>query len=148
MWYINLKAYNSNHSRYCNSIFIRTIIFHNIVTTMLGLAKFLTIWERRRFKSISTSWKFIPNTNPGLPAMIALGHLWYNLGTHFAGSISAAQSRILPIAKTIRTTLPFGSRLAPRTYLLPPVCALLQNEARPDLSYLASWLKRVIRPAK
>ena len=47
MWYINLKAYNSNHSRYYNSIFIRTIMFHNTVTTMLGLAKFLTIRERR-----------------------------------------------------------------------------------------------------
>ena len=43
MWYIHLKAYNSKPSRYCNSIFIGTIMFHNTVTTMLGLAKFLTI---------------------------------------------------------------------------------------------------------
>ena len=34
----------------------------------------------------------IPNKNLGLPAMVALGHLWYNLGTHFAGSTSAAKS--------------------------------------------------------
>ena len=67
MWYINLKAYNSNHSRYCNSIFVRTIMFHNTITTMLELAKFLTIRERRRFESISTSWEFIPNTNPHFP---------------------------------------------------------------------------------
>ena len=33
----------------------------------------------------------IPNTNLGLPAIVALGHLWYNLGPHFVGSISAAQ---------------------------------------------------------
>ena len=58
---------------------------------MLGLAKFLTVRERRRFESISTSWEFIPNTNPGLPATVALGHLWYNSGTYFTGSISAAQ---------------------------------------------------------
>ena len=33
----------------------------------------------------------IPNTNLGPPAMVALGHLWYNSGAHVAGSISAAQ---------------------------------------------------------
>ena len=73
-------------------MFIRTITFHNTITTMLGLAKFLTIRERWRFESISTSWEFIPNTNLGLPVMVALGHLWYNLGPHFMGSSSAAQS--------------------------------------------------------
>ena len=73
-------------------MFIRTITFHNPITTMLGLAKFVTIRERRRFESISTSWEFIPNTNPGLPATVALGHLWYNSGPHFVGSPSAAQS--------------------------------------------------------
>ena len=73
-------------------MFIRTIIFHNTVTMILGLAKFLTVQERQRFKSISTSWEFIPNTNPGLLAMVALSHLWYNLGTYFVGSICAAQS--------------------------------------------------------
>ena len=108
MWYIILKAYNSNHSWYCNFIFIRTIMFHNTVTTMLGLAKFLTIWERRRFESISTSWEFIPNTNPGLPAMIALGHLWYNSCTHFAGPYRAAQSGT-PDARMLRPNLPLGS---------------------------------------
>ena len=91
MWYIHLKAYNSNHSRYCNSIFIRTITFHNTITTTLVLAKFLTNRERRRFESISSSWEFIPNTNLGLPATIALGHLWYNSDTYFASSISIAQ---------------------------------------------------------
>ena len=45
----------------------------------------------------------VPNTNLGLLAMVALGHLWYNLGPHFMGSISAAPSRTLPDAKLIRT---------------------------------------------
>ena len=36
----HLVAYNSNHSLHNNSMFIRTIIFHNTVTTMLGLASF------------------------------------------------------------------------------------------------------------
>jgi hypothetical protein len=73
-------------------MFIRTIIFHNTITTILGLAKFLTVRKRRRFELISTSWKFILNTNPGLPATVALGHLWYNSGPYFVGSSSAAQS--------------------------------------------------------
>ena len=59
---------------------------------MLELAKFLTVRERRWFESISTSWEFISNINQGLPAMVALGHLWYNSGTHYAGSLSATQS--------------------------------------------------------
>ena len=127
MWYINLKAYNSNHSRYCNSIFLRTLMFHNTVTTMLGLAKFLTIRERRRFKLISTSWEFIPNTNPGLPATIALGHLWYNSGTHFAGPYRAAQSGT-PDARTFRPSLPLGSVWS------PPQGA--HNKTGPSLSWI------------
>ena len=65
--------------------------------------KFLTILERRRFKSIATSWAVIPNTNLGLLAMVALGHLWYNLGTYFVGSISAAPLGTLLDARSIRT---------------------------------------------
>ena len=42
--------------------------------------KFLTIRERCRFESVTTSWVEIHNTNPGPPATVALGHLWYNLG--------------------------------------------------------------------
>ena len=84
MWYIHLKAYNSNHSRYCNSIFIRTIMFHNTVTTMLGLAKFLTIRERRRFESISTSWEFIPKyyTSWG-----TLPNLFHNFWSYQTGDL-------------------------------------------------------------
>jgi len=139
MWY-HLEAYNSNHSRYWNSIFIRTIMFHNTVTTMLELAKFLTIRERRRFESISTSWEFIPNTNPGLPATIALGHLWYNSGTYFAGPYRATQSGT-PDARTFRPSLPLGSIWS------PPARSTQQNGSRPELSYSALRSERVIRPA-
>ena len=69
-----------------------TIKFHSPITTMLGLVEFLTIRERRRFKSVATSWAVIPNTNPHFPIGVTSGHLWYNSGPHFAGSISAAQS--------------------------------------------------------
>ena len=147
MWYIILRAYNSNHSRYCNSMFIRTIIFHNTITTMLKLAKFLTIRERQRFESISTSYEFIPNTNPHFPVEVASGHLWYNSGTYFAGSYRAAQSGT-PNARTFRPSLPLGSVWLPAHPYYHPECALLQSEARPKLSSSTSWSKRVIRPAK
>jgi len=101
-------------------------MFHNIAATMLGLAKFLTIRERRRFESISTSWEFIPNTNPGLPATIALGHLWYNSGTHFAGPYCAAQSGT-PDARMLRPSLPLGS-----VWSFPGRSAQ-QNDSRPEL---------------
>ena len=116
-------------------------MFHNTVTTMLELVKFLTIRERRRFESISTSWEFIPNTNPGLPAMIALGHLWYNSGTHFAGPYRAAQSGT-PDARMLRPSLPLGSV---RSF---PGRSAQQNGSRPELNYSASWSERVIRLAK
>ena len=50
--------------------------------------------------------------------MIILGHLWYNSGPYFVGSISAAQLGIATYQND-RTTLPLGLRLAPRTSLLP-----------------------------
>ena len=72
-------------------MFIITIKFHSLIITMLELVKFLTIRERLLFESVATSWAVIPHTNPGQSATVALGHLWYNSGPHFAGSISAAQ---------------------------------------------------------
>ena len=109
---------------------------------MLGLAKFLTIWERQRFESTSTSWEFIPNTNPGLPATVALGHFWYNSSTHFTGSPSVAQSGT-PNARTFRPSLPLGSVWLPAHPYYHPECALLQSRAQPKLSYSASRLEQV-----
>ena len=91
---------------------------------MLVLAKFLTIRERRRFESISTSWEFISNTNLGLLATVALGHLWYNSSTYFAGSPSAAQSGT-PNARTFRPSLPLGLVWLPAHPYYHPECALL-----------------------
>ena len=143
----HLIAYNSNHSRCSNSMFIGTITFHNTITTMLGLAKFLTVRERRRVKSISTSQEFIPNTNPGRPdqrsPQVTFGttqvHIsWVRLAPHNQGQL---------VAKTFRPGLPLGSCLAPHTSLLPSrVCILTKwGLARVELlgftvgmSYLAS----------
>ena len=129
-------------------MFIWTIIFHNTVTTMLELAKFLTVRERQRFESISTRWEFIPNTNPCLPATVALGHFWYNSGPHFTGLPSAAQLGMTSCQDDQDyPTLGLMSSSPVHPYFHPE-CALWQNKALPKLSYLASWSERVIQPAK
>ena len=73
-------------------MFIRTIIFYNIVTTMKGLCQVSHYLGETTIRINCNQLGSIPNTNPGLLAMVALGHLWYNSGPHFVGSISAAQS--------------------------------------------------------
>ena len=106
MWYIISDSTRITIAIYY--LILRTIPL--AINTMIegSSVKFLTIWERRRFESLSTSWEFIPNTNPGLPAMIALGHLWYKSGTHFAGPYCAAQYGT-PDARMLRPSLPLGS---------------------------------------
>ena len=81
----HLVAYNSNQSQCSNSMFIRIITFHNTITTMLGLAKFLTVRERRRFESISTSQEFISNTNPHFPHRGHVGSPLVQLRSTFRG---------------------------------------------------------------
>ena len=123
----HLIAYNSNHSRCSNSMFIRTITFHNTITMILELAKFLTIRERRWFESISTSWEFISNTNPGRQDQRSpLVQLKYT----FRGF---AQRRIIRDNQLV-------GRLG-----LPCLWAHAWLPAHP---YSASWLEWVIRPAK
>ena len=66
MWYIS-------SDRTIVTIVIYYIIFRTIplaIITMIeeSSVKFLTIQERWRFESIATSWEFIPNTNPDIPA--------------------------------------------------------------------------------
>jgi hypothetical protein len=45
--------------------------------------------------------------------MVAVGHLWYNSGTNFAGSVSARTLRDQPSARTIRTFKSHALRLTP-----------------------------------
>ena len=84
-------------------MFIRTIIFHNAITIMKGLRQVSHYPGDMAIRIDCNQLGSIPNTNPGLPATVALGHLWYNSGPHFVGSISAAQSGTLPNARSIKT---------------------------------------------
>ena len=72
-------------------MFIITIKFHSPITTMKGLRQVSHYSGETAIRIDCNQLGSIPNTNLGLPATVALGHLWYNSGPHFMGSISAAQ---------------------------------------------------------
>ena len=128
MWYIILRAYNSNHSRYCTSMFIRTILFHSTITTRLELAKFLTIWERRRFESISTSWEFIPNTNPDRPDQLSP---LVQLRPIFRWFDQRRTTRDDQLPGRSSSACPWAHVWLPAHPYYHPDCALWQNEAGP-----------------
>jgi hypothetical protein len=129
------------------------------ITTMQLLSQVLTIRERRRLKLISTSYEFISNTNPYFPHWGHVGspivQLRYNRGSDQRYTLRDTMvSRLfkpcLPTIddRSLRSCLPTVCWSTPRTSLLPPMCALKQNGAWPALSYLASWSKWLIWPAK
>ena len=72
-------------------MFIITITFHSSITTMKGLRQVSHYLGETAIRINCNQLGSIPDTNLGLQAMVALGHLWYNSGRHFAGSISTAQ---------------------------------------------------------
>ena len=126
----HLVTYSSNHSWCSNSMFIITII-HNTVTMMLGLAKFLTVRERWRFESISTSWEFIPNTNPDIPREGSLRSPLVQLRYTFRGFV---------LRHTIgdNQLLGHSGLPCPWAHIWLPARSAQQNKARPELSYSAS----------
>jgi hypothetical protein len=65
-----------------------------------------------------------------------VGHLWYNSGTNFAGSLNASTLRgtLLPGRSGLLNHLPLDSRLR-----LPSEAHFILAGAWPELSYLASW---------
>jgi hypothetical protein len=78
-------------------------------------------------------------------AKVALGHLWYNSGTNFAGPISSSTLRDYPSARTFRTFkhLPLDSCLR-----LPSEAHFILARSWPELSYLDSWSDTPVQPAK
>ena len=70
-------------------MFLITITFDQ-VTTMKGLRQVSHYPGETAIRIDYNQLGSIPNTNLGLLAMVALGHLWYNSGPHFVGSVSAA----------------------------------------------------------
>ena len=65
------------------------------------------------------------------------------------GPISATSLEILLVCQEVQARPALGlTPLAQRTPLLPPMCALSLTEARPELSYSASWSERLIQKTK
>jgi hypothetical protein len=90
-------------------------------------------WETATRIELQLSWGVFLTLTLAYFARVAVGHLWYNSGTKFAGSISASTLRDYPSARTIRTfkspalgltpTAPFRGVLY--TYRLPAWVELL-----------------------
>ena len=109
-------------------IILRTIPLAIITMIEGSSVKFLTVWERRRFESIATSWAVFltqTHTSPSESRRITFG----TTQAHMSRVRLASHNQGQPAARTVRPSLPLGSCLAPNTSLLPPVCALLQNGA-------------------
>ena len=113
----------------CN---IWTIMFNNTVTIMLGLAKFLTIRERRRFELISTSQEFIPNTNPGIPREGSLRSPLVQLKSTIHGFSQHRTIRDNQLLGRLGLACPWAHVWLPTHPYYHLECALLQNG--PDLS--------------
>jgi hypothetical protein len=70
-----------------------------------------------------------PNTNPGTPAMVALDHLWYYLGS-VVGLAEATHSGTNQLLGCMRPCLPLVKTVTP--HILPPVCAPKRTDSQPE----------------
>jgi hypothetical protein len=78
--------------------------------------KFSLTGERRRLESNYNSAKGVFLTlTLAYFARVAVGHLWYNSGTKFVGSVSASTLRDYPSARMIRTFKSPALGLTPTT---------------------------------
>jgi hypothetical protein len=122
-----IRLSSSCHNSWTIKLFSEIYIGDNLI-------KFSLTGERRRLKSNYNSAEgvFLTFTHDFLHQG-ALGHIWYNSGTNFAGSVSASTLRDYPSTRTIRTfnspalgltpTAPFRGALY--TYRLPAWVELL-----------------------
>jgi hypothetical protein len=66
--------------------------------------KFSLTGERRRLKvNFNSAEEVFLTLTLTYFARVAMGHLWYNSGTNFVGSVSASTLRDYPSARMIRT---------------------------------------------
>ena len=113
-------------------MFIVTITFHSSITTMKGLRQVSHYPGETTIQIDCNQLGSIPNTNPGLPVTIDLGHLWYNSGTHFVGSISAAQPGTTSCQDI--QALPALGIMSGSMHILTTIQSAHSNRTRPDLS--------------
>ena len=138
----------SNHIRCINLSIIITIKFHQLMLRCRCSVKFSLFGRDDDSNRFQPAGELFQTQTYTSPIGVASGHLWYNFGT-VVGLINAAPSGILPVYQEVLARPTLGLMpLAPRTSLLPPVCALSFTGSRPELSYSASRSERLIRPTK
>ena len=143
MWYISSDRTIVTIAIYY--IVLRTIPLAIITMIEGSSVKFLTIRERRWFESISTSSEFIPNTNPGRPDQRSP---LVPLRSIFCGFTQRHTIRDNQLLGLSGLPYPWAHAWLPSYPYYHLECALLQNRAQPELSYLASRSEQVIWPAK
>jgi hypothetical protein len=135
-------------------IIISSFLNHHIILCIYfgdKPIKFSLTGERRRLESNYNSAEgvFLTLTLTYF-AKVAVDHLWYNLGTNFADSVSAIRSvpallgiTLLPGRSGLLNHLPLSSRLR-----LPSEAYFILTDSRPELSYSDSWSSTRARLAK
>ena len=129
----------SNHNRCINLSIIITIKFHQLMLRCRCSVKFSLPGRDGDSNQFQPAGELFLTQTHTSPIGVTSGHLWYNSGI-VTGLISAAPLEILPVCQEVEARPALGlTPLAPRTSLLPLVCALSLTGAWPELSYSASW---------
>ena len=138
----------SNHIWCINLSIIITIKFHQLMLRCRYSVKFSLSGRDDNLNRFQPAENLFLTQTHTSSIRVASGHLWYNSST-VVGSISTAPSGILPVCQKVQAQPTLGlTPLAPRTPLLPLVCALSLTGSRPELSYSASRSEWLIRPTK
>ena len=138
----------SNHIRCINLSIIITIKFHQLMLCCHCSVKFSLSRRDNNLNQFQLAGELFLTQTHTSPIGVTSGHLWYNSGI-VAGLSSTALSGILSVCQEVQAWPALGlTPLAPRTSLLPLVCALSLTRSRPELSYSASRWERLIRPTK
>ena len=128
----------SNHIRCINLSIIITIKFHQLMLHCRCSVKFSLFRRDGDSNQFQPARELFLTQTHTSPIGVTSGHLWYNSDI-VVGLISAAPSGILPVCQEVQARPALGLMpLAPRTSLLPLVCAFSLTRSRPELSYSAS----------
>ena len=131
----------SNHNRCINLSIIITLKFHQLMLRCRCSVKFSLSGRDGDLNRFQLAGELFLTQTHTSRIGVTSGHLWYNSRT-VTGPISAAPLGILPVCQEVLARPTLGLMpLAPRTSLLPPVCALSLIGSRSELSYSASWSK-------
>ena len=129
----------SNHNWCINLSIIITLKFHQLMLRCRCSVKFSLSGRDGDLNRFQPARELFLTQIHTSRVGVTSGHLWYNSRT-VTGPINAAPLGILPVYQEVQARPTHGlTPLAPRTSLLPLVCAHSLTGSRPKLSYSALW---------